>query len=216
MDLQLERLINAAWTHPALDRLMAVMSSLDMWLPLLAVAAVFVACRGGAKGRWFLVTLALSLALSDGVVSDSLKRIAHRPRPYQQEAGIRQIDLARHAYPRLLALFQPLEIHLSAPTPEITAAAERSEGRSFPSGHTMNNFCAATVLAFFYRRRGWLYFLPAAMVGYSRIYVGAHWPSDVLASAPLGVALACATVTLCDRARRKLAPCEPPRRPLVL
>lgn len=216
MDQQLERLINTAWTHPALDRLMAVMSSLDLWLPFLAVAFVFVACRGGAKGRWFLATLALTLAISDGVVSESLKHLAHRPRPFQQQAGIRQVDLARHARPRLWALFQPLEIRFSAPTPEGVAAAERSEGRSFPSSHTMNNFCAATVLALFYRRWGWLYFIPAAMVGYSRIYVGVHWPSDVLASALLAAPLACAIVALCDLARRALAPCEPAPRPLVL
>lgn len=215
MDQQLERLINSAWTHPALDRLMAVMSSLEFWLPFLVAAAVLVICRGGAKGRWCLGTLAVTLALSDGVVSESLKRIAHRPRPFQQETGIRQIDLARHASPRFLALFQPLDVRLSAPTPRSAAAAERSEGRSFPSSHTMNNFCAATVLALFYRRWGWLYFLPAALVGYSRVYVGVHWPSDVLASAALAVALACATTSLGDLARRKLAPCEPPRRPLV-
>lgn len=216
MDQKLERLINGAWTHPALDRLMAVMSSLDVWLPFLAIAFVFAAFCGGAKGRWFLATLVLTLAISDGVVSESLKRLAHRPRPFQQVAGIRQIDLSRHAHPRVRALFQPIEVHLSAPQTEDVVAAERSEGRSFPSSHTMNNFCAATVLALFYRRWGWLYFIPAALVGYSRIYVGAHWPSDVLASALLAAPLACSVVALCDFARRKLVPCEPAPRPLVL
>ena len=57
---------------------------------------------------------------------------------------------------------------------------------SFPSGHTADNFAAAAVLTLFYRRRGWLYFFVAAAVGYSRIYTGSHWPSDVLASAFLG------------------------------
>ena len=204
MDQRLEWLINSEWTHPALDRLMAAMSSLPLWLPLLIAAGALVAWRGAARERWFLATLALSLALGDGLVSQTLKKVAHRPRPYQAQAGIRQIDLARHAHPPFIALWQPLAITISAPTAAAIAAAEHSEGRSFPSSHTMNNFCAATLLALFYRRWGWLYFLPAALVGYSRIYVGAHWASDVAASALMAIALACGAAAVIDGARRNL------------
>ena len=34
----------------------------------------------------------------------------------------------------------------------------------------------------FFRKRGWLYFFITAAIGYSRIYLGAHWPSDVIAT----------------------------------
>jgi undecaprenyl-diphosphatase len=45
-----------------------------------------------------------------------------------------------------------------------------------------NNTITAVYLTFFYRRRGRLYWIIAAAVGYSRIYLGAHWPNDVIAT----------------------------------
>ena len=76
-------------------------------------------------------------------------------------AGVRQVDLARHAQPRVLALAQPVEVHVSTDY----RLTDPGAGRSFPSSHVVNNFCAATVLTLFYRRWGWLYVFPAALVG---------------------------------------------------
>ncbi len=191
MDETLFHLINQQWTGPALDRIMAAASSFDLWWPFLALAAVLTAWRGGARARWMLVTLALLLAVGDAVVDNSLKHAVHRLRPWQAEAGVRQVDLARHVRPRLLALCEPVAVSVT-PGPVTINDDDPHPGRSFPSSHVVNNFCAATVLTLFYRRRGWLAFLPAAVVAYSRVYVGAHWPSDVLISMVLAVGLAIA------------------------
>ena len=61
-------------------------------------------------------------------------------------------------------------------------------GSSFPSGHTQNTAAVYAALARMVRRR-WFYALAAGilvLVGVSRLYLGVHWPSDVLAGAILG------------------------------
>ncbi|HEY7530523.1 MAG TPA: phosphatase PAP2 family protein, partial [Gemmatimonadota bacterium] len=63
-------------------------------------------------------------------------------------------------------------------------------GSSFPSSHAVNNAALATVLAGHFPRRAWAPIGFAALVAFSRVYVGVHYPSDVLAGAALGVGLA--------------------------
>jgi len=60
---------------------------------------------------------------------------------------------------------------------------------SYPSGHTVAAFGTATVVALAYRKPHWwlLLFSGAALIAYSRLYLGAHYPSDVLAGMVLGI-----------------------------
>jgi undecaprenyl-diphosphatase len=62
-------------------------------------------------------------------------------------------------------------------------------GFSFPSSHVVNNFSGALVLAFFFPRAKWWFFGFAALVAFSRIYVGVHFPSDVIGGAVIGFIL---------------------------
>ena len=67
----------------------------------------------------------------------------------------------------------------------------RALGRSFPSGHTSQAFFTATLLAPYFHASIWVVFLLytlALLVGITRMYVGAHYPRDVLAGAILGSA----------------------------
>lgn len=58
---------------------------------------------------------------------------------------------------------------------------------SFPSGHACIAFAAALVLSKYNKQKKWLFYLLAFLISFSRIYLGKHYPSDVLAGAILGL-----------------------------
>lgn len=191
MDQQLLFLINRTWTPPALDRVMAAASSFDLWWPILLIALLAMVIWGSFRLRAMLLAIGLAVGITDALVVDTLKNEIGRPRPHDAVAGVRTLDLAK-AKPRLLALGQPLKEEIS------TQTIQGPGGNSFPSGHAANNFAVAAVCFAFYRRRGWLMFLPAILVSYSRIYVGAHWPLDVVVSAFIGAGVGFLTVAILE------------------
>jgi membrane-associated phospholipid phosphatase len=101
--------------------------------------------------------LALSIAASS-VVMEFLKIAINRERPADKYPGV---------------IFVNGEVH----------------GQSFPSGHTTLAFATATTLALNFRK--WYIVIPAYLwagsVGYSRLYLGKHYPGDVLAGAAIGI-----------------------------
>jgi undecaprenyl-diphosphatase len=197
MDEKLLLLINQDFTSPGLDRFMAAMSAFDLWAPLLALAVVGLLWRGSFRVRAFVLTAGLLVGVNDGVIARNLKRAADRPRPHQSHFDVRTVELAR-AKPRLLALAKPVRVKRSSP------AEEEIEGRSFPSSHTMNTLTAALVAAAFFGAKAWPAFLVAGIVGYSRIYTGSHWPSDVAVSIVLGTGTTLLMLAALEMAWRRL------------
>jgi len=183
MDQEIFFLINHSWSRPWLDTVMACASSWDFWWPFLVLGGGLILIKGGFRGWVMLLVVGITIGVVDGLVVRSLKDAVGRPRPYQVLEGVRMLDLAR-VRPRVLALWQPLKSEYSDPGILIP------HGKSFPSGHSANNFALATVVFLFYRRWGWLLYVSATIVAYSRIYVGSHWPLDVVCSAALGAGLA--------------------------
>jgi membrane-associated phospholipid phosphatase len=67
---------------------------------------------------------------------------------------------------------------------------------SFPSGHATSAFACATVIAWQAPRLAFPSFLLAGAIAWSRVYVGVHWPLDVLGGAGLGILIATALLML--------------------
>ena len=63
----------------------------------------------------------------------------------------------------------------------------QAHSNSFPSSHAANMAAAATLFSVYYKRYKWIFIFLALLVAYSRIYVGVHYPGDVVAGAVLGV-----------------------------
>jgi membrane-associated phospholipid phosphatase len=141
------------------------------WVP--AVASLGTLACGLIENDKATRVKAFQLFVSVGgsiIISETIKPIVNRTRP---------------------ANAHPTEIFTNSPT----------NGPSFPSGHATLAFSTASMLAIQYRK--WYLTVPAylwaASVGYSRMYLGKHYPSDVLAGALIGTASSYVTRWLTKR-----------------
>jgi undecaprenyl-diphosphatase len=173
IDRALFLFLNGALANPTFDAFFVVITNGRNWVVPLAVAVVFalVGLRRGERSpvvaylrpNWRTTLTAVGLAIMAVAVTDPvchrvLKPLFGRLRPCNLEA---LVEGGRFLLGHRSSL-------------------------AMPSIHAANMFGAATVLTCFYRRHGvWLYAI-AALVAFSRIYVGVHYPFDVLAGALFG------------------------------
>jgi undecaprenyl-diphosphatase len=178
MDQTLFHLINERWTSPALDLFMAAVSDADVWKPLLVIVIFLALLFGRFRARACIACLLITIVIAEPI-TNTLKSAINRPRPKHAQS-VRMVRLEK-GRPEFMSIFKKPVVRYS------DESDKRRGDSSFPSGHMTNNTIAAIILTLFYRR-GWLYWIFAGLVGYSRIYLGAHWPSDILGTIFLAAA----------------------------
>lgn len=147
-----------------IDTVMVAITGMWVWMPLY-ILLIYVAVRQyGWKSIWVFLAVGLVVLCADQLSASVCKPLFHRLRPcYNTD-------------------FQGL-IYL----PKGMAGGHYG----FVSSHAANTFAIATFLTFALRKSGWwvglTLYLWAFISSYSRIYIGYHYPGDILAGALLGL-----------------------------
>jgi hypothetical protein len=175
---------------------------------------------GKRKGRTALLLIIISVGLTDFTAAKIIKPTTKRIRPSrllreyiplkEQMDDYLQLPeeeiTMRPEYKDSLTLLQSQLLMLEdslALTPEKLKALSNIRlldgygGRwSFPSNHAANFAAIAFVITFFYRKRRIIPWVIVSLVAYSRVYVGRHYPADVLFGVIYGLLLAWMACTL--------------------
>ena len=148
--------------HPHLDFFMYWMSDRWIWIPFYAVLVIIIASRFKWKSILIVSSIAVTIILADQITSGIMKPLFERYRPCHD--------------PELLAIVHTLN-HCGGKF-------------GLASSHAANTFALAMFIWMLFRKYyswTWLIFLWAAVVSYSRIYLGVHYPGDILLGGITGI-----------------------------
>ena len=165
------------------DVIMFNISNKFLWIPLYALILYWLIKSFKRDTVWIIITVVLLIAVSDQMSVHAFKNVFMRLRPCHD--------------------------------PELEGLVHIVRGKcggeyGFYSSHATNHFALAVFLSFMFRGR-FRFFMPlillwASLIGYSRIYLGVHFPLDVLAGAAAGSILGAAAYLLLRKFKPGLWP----------
>ena len=156
--------VNGQWTNPLFDFILPFLREQNFWMPLYLFVFVFVALNFKPNWWWWIILFLCTVALTDMIGTHLFKNVFQRPRPCNDPWFSSSV--------RLLL-------------------KECAGSYSFISNHAANHFGLATFFYFTLRQYSprwvWLAWVWAFAISYSQIYVGVHYPLDVVVGALVGV-----------------------------
>lgn len=155
-------IINTYCSNTVFDFFFITITEAKFWIIPAIIAAVFFIKHEKRKAVVILGLAVITVAISDPVSSQILKPLFGRHRPCHPEFFIQGGNFL----------------------------AGMKTSLSFPSSHAMNMFAQATLFSCFYPSKSPVFFGFALLIGISRIYVGVHYPSDIVGGAFFGIIIA--------------------------
>jgi undecaprenyl-diphosphatase len=156
--------INNQQSNSFFDSVMPYIRNSFYWAPVYLFLLLFVTINFKGRGWWWVLFFLCTVSLTDIASSQILKVVFERLRPCQDPDFLQNVRLLVNRC---------------------------SGGYSFTSSHAANHFGMATYFFISFRKYfkswTWLAFLWAGIVAYAQVYVGVHYPFDVLGGAFVGV-----------------------------